>query len=136
MKCDKCGQDLPEDKERDEIGKTARDVFEYWQQRAGHPRAVWSPQRRRLLEARLREEPGDMADKAAGLRLAVDGAVESPWFNGSENGTSYLDFDNIFRNKGRDRIEKLQRLAREPKREKLADDPDVRAFLGAGKDQP
>ena len=66
--------------------------------------------------ARLREEPGDVAAKLAGLRLAVDGAMSDPFFNGSETGRTYLDFDNLFVNKDRDRIEKLQRLARAPER--------------------
>ena len=94
----------------------AREVFQHWRLQTGHRRAVWTPQRGQVLLARLREEPGDLGAKVAGLKLAVDGAVRDPWFNGSERGRPFLDFDNIFRNKGRDRIEKLQRLAQAPER--------------------
>jgi len=108
--------DLVALKRDDSLLDGAREVFQHWRLQTGHRRAVWTAQRGQVLLARLREEPGDLAAKMAGLKLAVDGAVRDPWFNGSERGRPFLDFDNIFRNKGRDRIEKLQRLAQAPER--------------------
>lgn len=99
--------------------QAAKGLFDYWRRKCKHPRAQMTDARMRILQARLREEPGEsVVVRRAGLELAVDGAVGDPWFNGGETGTAYLDFDNIFRNKGRDRIEKLQRLAREQRERK------------------
>jgi hypothetical protein len=90
----------------------AKEVFAYWRAKCGHGKAQWTRSREGALKARLREEPGSMGEKVAGLKLAVDGALLDPLFNGSEKGTPYLDFDNLFVNKGRNRIEKLQGIAR------------------------
>jgi len=108
--------DLVALKRDDSLLDGAQEVFQHWRLQTGHRRAVWTAQRGQVLLARLREEPGDLGAKVAGLKLAVDGAVHDPWFNGSDGGRAFLDFDNIFRNKGRDRIEKLQRLAQAPER--------------------
>jgi hypothetical protein len=89
-------------------GSMADEVFSYFQLRLEHPRAQLTADRKRVLEARLREEPGDTAQKVAGLKKAIDGAVLDPWYNGAETGRKLWDFDNVFVNKGRNRIEKLQ----------------------------
>ena len=94
--------------------EAAQEVFDYWRKQTKR-HAKWTKPRRGFLEARLREEDGTMAERVAALKLAVDGALLDPWFNGSESGRVFLDFDNIFRNKGRDRIEKLQEVARRAK---------------------
>ena len=90
----------------------ARLVFDYWREQTGHSRAQWTPERAKALRDRLREEPGTMSQKIAGLMLVVDGALLDPLFNGTEKGTPYLDFENLFVHKGRNRIEKLQNIAR------------------------
>jgi hypothetical protein len=87
-------------------------VFDYWRERTRHERAAWTEERKRHLTNRLREEPGTLGQKVAGLRLAVDGALLSPLFNGTEKGKAYLEFENLFIHKGRNRIEMLQNVAR------------------------
>lgn len=94
------------------------EVFAYWSERTKRRNPDFNAERRRVLKQRLEEEaranPG--ADPVDGLKLAVDGALLDPLHNGTETGRKYLEFDNVFKNKGRDRIEKLQRIAREPER--------------------
>ena len=109
------------EKAADPFLDAAREVFAYWRYETGRKNSQWSSGREATLRARLKEEPGDIAARVAGLKLAVDGAVADPFFNGAETGRSYLDFDNIFRNRGRERIEKLQRLAQSPERTKGGD---------------
>lgn len=94
------------------------EVFAYWVEKTDRRNPVFTDERRRLLAARLSEESiaNPTGDPVEGLKLAVDGALSDPLYNGSETGRKYLEFDNIFRNRGRDRIEKLQRLARAPER--------------------
>lgn len=89
-----------------------RVVFEYWKEKTGHDRAQWSDQRRRVLLTRLREEPGTIGQKVLGLMAAVDGALLDPLHNGAEKGRTYLEFENLFVHQGRNRIEKLQNVAR------------------------
>lgn len=96
--------------------KAAREVFDYWRARVSKPGSQWTPERLRVIKARMKEEPGTLADKIAGLKLAVDGAATDPFFNGSENGNELLGFENVFVHQGRNRIEKLQGLARKPSR--------------------
>jgi uncharacterized protein YdaU (DUF1376 family) len=103
-------------------------VFDFWRARTGQTRAQWTEERRKRLVSRLREEPGDMAAKVRGLCLAVEGALRDPLFNGSEKGTAYLGFENLFVHKGRDRIEKLQRAA-------LAEDGPPVGAAGAPRDE-
>lgn len=69
-----------------------------------------------------------MASKVRGLCLAVEGALRDPLFNGSEKGTAYLGFENLFVHKGRDRIEKLQRAA-------LSEDGPPVGAAGAPRDE-
>ena len=90
----------------------AKEVFAYWQVRTKHEGAQWTPERGKIIQTRLSEEPGTIAEKVAGLKLAVDGAVADPWFNGTESGRPYLDFLSVFKHKGRNRIEQLQSAAR------------------------
>lgn len=90
-----------------------RDVWAYFTARCQHPRAQLTNERTKILRARLREEPGTTVERIAGMKAAVDGAVGDPFFNGSETGKQLLDFNNVFKHQGRDRIEKLQRLAQE-----------------------
>jgi len=89
----------------------AKTVFAYWCEKTGHTRAQWTPERGRTLKARLAEEPGSMLEKIAGLKLAVDGVLVDPWFNGSERA-KLTGFMNVFLHQGRNRIEKLQDAAR------------------------
>jgi len=84
------------------------EVFAYWRVRCGRAKATWTQDRKAVLARRLSEEP----EGIAGLKLAVDGAVADPLFNGSEKGTRYWDFENVFVHQGRNRIEKLQAAAR------------------------
>jgi hypothetical protein len=103
----------------DPLIEGAREVWQHWRLKTNHRQAVWTPKRSKLLVARLREEPGTVEEKVAGLMVAVDGALLDPWFNGEETGRTYLELDNIFRN--RDRVEKLQQSAREPPRRRTGD---------------
>ena len=103
-------------------------VFDFWRLKTNQARAQWTEERRRRLITRLREEPGDMASKVRGLCLAVEGALRDPLFNGSEKGTAYLGFENLFVHKGRDRIEKLQRAA-------LSEDGPPVGAAGAPRDE-
>jgi hypothetical protein len=102
----------PADPEQRALNAAAKDVFAYWAGRTKQLKAQYTDERRRYIVVRLKEEPGSITEKVAGLKLAVDGALVDPYFNGSETGKSYLGFENIFRHKGRDRIEKLQEAAR------------------------
>ncbi|MHC4162534.1 MAG: hypothetical protein ACYSUM_10425 [Planctomycetota bacterium] len=102
----------------DPLLDAALEVFQYWRLAVGKPGSVRTRKREQTLMARLREEPGDIAAKIAGLKLAVDGALRDPWYNGTDR-PPLLGFQNIFVHEGRDRIEKLQQSAREPPRARV-----------------
>ena len=97
-------------------GAAAKALFAYWKERTGKDGAKWTQERRGHLLRRLKEESADPGAALDGLKLAVDGAVTDPFFNGSETGKSYTEFESIFVHKGRNRIEKLQGLARNPQK--------------------
>lgn len=95
---------------RDEV-EAARAVFDYWREKTNHWKSQWTKDREAKLKVRLREEPGHLEQKVAGLKRAVDGALIDPVFNGSEKGRPYLEFENLFVHQGRNRIETLQASA-------------------------
>lgn len=96
------------------MNDAARTVFAYWKARCSHPLAKWTGDRARVLLTRLNEESKDPHAAMQGLCRAVDGALLDPWFNGRENGRGrLLDFENIFVHRGRNRIERFQRIAGE-----------------------
>ena len=83
-----------EDKTIVERGSTARSVFDYWRERLNHPRAQFSPERKRKIEARLKD--GLTVER---LRQAIDGCASSPHHMGENTtGTVYDSIDLIFRN--------------------------------------
>ena len=95
--------------------QAAQEVFDYWRQRCGKEKAKWNGTRRGTLIRRLKEESGDPEEAIAGLKLAVDGALLDPFYSGeNETGSIYYGFENLFVHKGRNRIEKLQGVARNP----------------------
>lgn len=114
-----------------EASSPEREIFDYWRERTGHKKAQFTPRRRAQLKVRLKEEP----EGVAGLKLAVDGAILDPWYNGSRNGHQYWEFENIFVHEGRNRIEKLQNVVRrgQPKKTTLKTDPSVQEFLRGAK---
>ena len=80
-------------------------VFAYWAAKTGrNGRTTLTSQREAVLIQRLTEGHDDLGE----LFYAVDGALRDPWYNGSDprtEGRNYLDFENLFRNRGR--VEKL-----------------------------
>jgi hypothetical protein len=128
-------REIKKQRKKNDLAPSARsgeeEVFAYWQERTGKKRAQLTDARKAILKARLREEP----DGVEGLKLAVDGAVRDPFWNGSENGKQLWDFENIFVHQGRNRIETLQgkangaNMALIPRKPLLSEDPDVQAFL-------
>lgn len=68
-----------------------RDLFAYWQQRCGHPTSKLTAERRRKIEARLRE-----GYTVAQVRQAIDGAARAAFVN--DNGKRFDDIELICRN--------------------------------------
>jgi len=72
----------------------ARTVFSYWQKTLGHPGAQFSPERKRRIEARLKE-----GYSVAKLCEAIDGCAASKYHMGeNDSGTVYDSIGLIFRN--------------------------------------
>ncbi len=70
------------------------DLFAYWQRAFGKAKAKLTPERRRVLRARLREgySPAD-------IRRAIDGCKASEFHSGdNDRGTEYNDLTLICRN--------------------------------------
>ena len=79
---------------RDDVG----DVFAYWQTSRSKPRAKLTPNRRKKIEARLREFT------FVELKLAIDGVGRDPW----KDRHLHDDLTIIFRN--REQVEKFVEL--------------------------
>lgn len=95
------------------------EVFDYWVEKTWSRRGtrpMLSDERRRQIATRLAEErkANPSGDPVAGLKLAVDGSLADPYFNGTETGKKFQGFENVFVNRGRNRIEKLQAAALAP----------------------
>lgn len=72
---------------------SAKEVFGYWQERLDHPGATFSPERRRRIEARLKE--GLTVER---LKEAIDGCASSAFHMGdNDSRTVYDSIDLIFR---------------------------------------
>lgn len=72
----------------------ATEVFEYWKLILKHPQAIFTPDRRRKIEARLRD--GYSVDQ---LKQAIDGCKASRFHNGDNDAhKKYHSIDLIFRN--------------------------------------
>ena len=73
-------------------------VFAYWQAKLGHPQAILDRQRRARLEARLRENGGDVSE----LLYAIDGALRDDWIMGRDPKAQrrYDGIETIFRDRG------------------------------------
>jgi hypothetical protein len=87
------------------IGKS---IFKYWQEKCGHLRTIYSPDKKAKIEARLKEghSPEDCI-------LAIDGILLSPHHQGqNDRNTVYDDFTLIFRNASY--LEKFRDLALVP----------------------
>lgn len=75
------------------FGTEAREIFEYWQNMLNHPKSTFTPERKRLVIARL--EQGYSADD---LKKAIDGCCKSPHHMGlNDTGTVYDDLTLICR---------------------------------------
>lgn len=99
----------PREREREkettyvELGNEVRAVFDYWRQRCGHERAKLTGDRRRKIEARLRD--GYTVDD---LKAAVDGAAVGAFVN--EQGRRFDDIELICR--GGSKVEAFQARAK------------------------
>lgn len=67
------------------------ECFAYWQEKCGHPTAKLTADRRRKIEARLREGYGVQQ-----IRLAIDGAARAAFVN--DQGKRFDDIELICRN--------------------------------------
>jgi uncharacterized protein YdaU (DUF1376 family) len=111
----------------DGFAPAIQEVFDYWHRRTKRTKATkLDPRRTRMLRARLKEESGALEVRVAALKLAVDGAINDPFYAGeNERRKRYWELPNIFRN--RDRVEELQAAGRravaeqEPRQEELPD---------------
>lgn len=69
---------------------SVRELFTYWQQQCNHPTAKLSPERRRKLEARLKDGYSMIQ-----IRAAIDGAARSPFIN--DAGKRFDDIELVCR---------------------------------------
>lgn len=72
----------------------AAEVFDYWKKTLNHPRSIFDPKRKRLIDSRL-EDGFSVED----LKMAVDGCKASDWYMGEND--RHRKFDSvglIFRN--------------------------------------
>lgn len=75
------------------VDNSVKDVFEHWQQVMGHPKAKLSNDRRRKIQARLRD-----GMTVEDLKAAIDGCRASPHHMGeNDTGTVYDSIELIFR---------------------------------------
>lgn len=111
------GYQEPGTKEQKDSAR-AREVFEYWQEVAGHPRTKLDDKRKRKIRARLRD--GYTVDE---LRAAVDGVLKSPFHMGeNDHNMKYDDIELICRDAAH--VDRFMRLA---------DQPDLSAFSKNGR---
>jgi hypothetical protein len=83
------------------------ELFQYWQAVFGKERATFTPERRRVIRARLRD-----GYTAQDIRRAIDGCKASDFHNGINNeGRSYNDITLICRNGTK--LESFRDLAKE-----------------------
>ena len=83
------------------------EIFQYWQARFSKPRARFSPERRKVIRARLRD-----GYDAAYIRRAIDGCHASPFHNGeNDRNTEHNDITLICRNSTK--LEQFYQLAGE-----------------------
>jgi uncharacterized protein YdaU (DUF1376 family) len=78
-------------------------AFAYWQARLGHPGAILDRKRASRIEARLRENGGDVSE----LLYAVDGALRDDWLMGrdAKSHRRYDGIETVFRD--REQVERL-----------------------------
>lgn len=79
------------DPKLEDDARTARELFEYWQQRCEHPQA--KPTRERLAKVRSRLREGYTAEQ---IRAAIDGAARAAFVN--DAGKRFDDLELICRN--------------------------------------
>lgn len=81
-------------KPADEPPSAVQELFAYWQGRMVKPKAKLTADRKRVIQARIRE--GYTVEV---LKAAIDGCAASPFHAGeNERGTAYNDLTLIFRN--------------------------------------
>lgn len=96
-------------------------VFNHWKLAMKHPNAKFTPERRRRVEARLRE--GYTVDE---LKAAIDGCLLSTFHQGGNtDGKVFDDLELICR----DGKHVEQFLREHVPKKTLADDPEVQEFL-------
>jgi hypothetical protein len=90
----------PDPQSKTKTGKTPpspseiKRVFSYWQDRLDHPKALLTPERRRLIVARLKD--GYAVEE---LEAAIDGCKNSEFHMGlNDTGKVHDDITLIFRN--------------------------------------
>jgi hypothetical protein len=81
----------------------AETIFVYWQAKLGHPGALLDRKRSAKLEARLRENGGDVSE----LLYAVDGALRDDWLMGRDPKAPrrYDGIETVFRDRAQ--VERL-----------------------------
>ncbi len=110
------------------------ELFQYWQAAMHKPRALFGPDRRRLVRARLREgyTPDD-------IRRAIDGCKASGFHSGeNESSTTYNDLTLICRNGSK--LERFREIAKESGAKPLAvnvseeDDAEIQRLVADGQE--
>lgn len=66
-------------------------IFGYWQVICKHPRAILDPKRAQKIEARLKENKGDVEE----LLYVIDGAAGTPFRNGTHAKSEGKKWDGI-----------------------------------------
>jgi hypothetical protein len=113
--------------QRESQGHIERDLFDHWKQATGHTQAVFTPERRTKIRARLAEgyTPLD-------IRTAIDGAAKAPFVN--DAGKRFDDLTLICRNgsKLEDFIDRAQvRQSSNVSRSTLGDLDKLRSYGSA-----
>lgn len=97
----------------------ARRLFAYWQDKCGHSDAKFTPERRRKVEARIKEGYTEQQ-----VRQAIDGAARAAFVN--DVGKRFDDIELICRN-GSKLEDFLGRVSAQPKSQ--ASSADIAAAL-------
>lgn len=79
-------------------------IFGYWQVICKHPRAILDPKRAQKIEARLKENKGDVEE----LLYVIDGTAGTPFRNGTHAKSEGQKWDDVmYIMADRSRVEQL-----------------------------
>lgn len=97
--------------------RKTEELFEYWKDKTGHPRARLDDKRRRKLATALRFY------SLAECKKAIDGCTKSAWHQGQNpNGKRYDQISLIFRDA--EHVERFMEYDDKPPRDTHRDDID------------